>query len=133
MTPPTESASGRREGPLPADVPTDAEHITTPRDHRAEALAAQLQGRTVANEAADHYRTDRTNNTKEPKMSTANDVDQPTPRPPKSPELAEILMWRARALQNRAETRAAEAERDLWRDRARKWEARAKHNRQQQD
>lgn len=43
---PTESASGRREGPLPADVPTDAEHITTPRDHRAEALAAALEGRT---------------------------------------------------------------------------------------
>lgn len=43
---PTESASGHREGPLPSSVPTDAEHITTPRDHRAEALAAQLEGRT---------------------------------------------------------------------------------------
>lgn len=41
-----QSASGAPQEPLPADVPTDAEHITTPRDHRAEALAAALQGRT---------------------------------------------------------------------------------------
>lgn len=59
-------------------------------------------------------------------MSTANDVEQPTPKPPKSPELAEILLWKARARQNKAEARAAEAERDLWRQQARKWEARAK-------
>lgn len=42
----TESASGRREGPLPADVPRDEDHLVTPRDHRAEQLAAQLEGRT---------------------------------------------------------------------------------------
>ena len=41
-----ESASGRPQEPLPADLPTDAEHITTPRDLRAERLAAELEGRT---------------------------------------------------------------------------------------
>lgn len=42
----TESASGHREGPLPAEVPRDEDHLVTPRDHRAEALAAALEGRT---------------------------------------------------------------------------------------
>lgn len=66
-------------------------------------------------------------------MSTANDVEQdyPKPTPTRHPD-ADALLWRARAFQNRAEARAAEAERDLWRDRARKWEARAKRNRDQQ-
>ena len=40
------AADGSPQAPLPHDLPTDAEHITTPRDLRAERLAASLVGRT---------------------------------------------------------------------------------------
>lgn len=46
-------------------------------------------------------------------MSTAEvQQDHPKPRPPKSADvlLSDVLLWRARAFQNRAEMRAAIAE-----------------------
>lgn len=51
---PTESASGKREGPLPSETPTDSEHIAyapaahTPlaNDDALTALLAQLKHRT---------------------------------------------------------------------------------------
>lgn len=49
-------------------------------------------------------------------MSTAEvEQDYPKPRPPKSADvlLSDVLLWRARAFQNRAEARAYAAERDL--------------------
>lgn len=42
----TESASGSPEEKLPADVPRDEDHLVTPRDLRAEKLAAELEGKT---------------------------------------------------------------------------------------
>lgn len=42
----TVSASGAPQEPLPAEVPRDEDHIVTPRDLRAERLAAELEGRT---------------------------------------------------------------------------------------
>lgn len=42
----TESANGHPEQPLPNDLPRDEEHLVTPRDLRAEKLAAALTGRT---------------------------------------------------------------------------------------
>lgn len=46
MKHPIESASGNPQEPLPTEVPRDEDHLLNPRDHRAETLAAQLEGRT---------------------------------------------------------------------------------------
>lgn len=46
MKRPIESASGAPQEPLPSSVPIDAEHLVTPRDLRAEKLAAELEGKT---------------------------------------------------------------------------------------
>ena len=46
MTNELHAADGSPEGPLPTELPTDLEHVTTPRDLRAERLAASLVGRT---------------------------------------------------------------------------------------
>lgn len=43
---PRRAADGSTEEPLPSAVPTDADHIATPRDLRAERLAVGLVGRT---------------------------------------------------------------------------------------
>lgn len=83
-----ESPAGTPQEPLPAEVPTDADHINTPRDRRAEALAAQ-QGRP------------------KPRPTKHPDALQ-----------SDALLWRARAFQNRAEARAYAAERDLARQEA---------------
>lgn len=40
------AADGSTEDPLPTELPTDADHLVTPRDLRAERLAASLVGRT---------------------------------------------------------------------------------------
>lgn len=45
-TPRTVSASGTPEEPLPTSVPRDEDHLLTPRDHRAEQLAAEHERRT---------------------------------------------------------------------------------------
>lgn len=46
MTNSLHAADGTPEPDLPQELPTDDAHITTPRDLRAERLAASLVGRT---------------------------------------------------------------------------------------
>lgn len=38
-----ESASGRREEPLPTEIPRDEDHLITPRNLRAERAAAEIE------------------------------------------------------------------------------------------
>lgn len=64
------------------------------------------------------------------------EAPRPTPTAPVATSAAllraERDMWRARAMENRANVRAANLEVQMWKREARKWEARAKANRAEQ-
>ncbi|GAA1103520.1 hypothetical protein [Nesterenkonia jeotgali] len=84
----TTSANGTPEGPLPSDIPTDADHMIYERKKHTMS------------------------NLYESEVEYFNGKPKPPQKKPRSAEtlLAEVMMWRARARQNRAELRAANLE-----------------------